>query len=514
MDFKPITAVWEITMGCNMRCKHCGSSCEDALEGELTTEEALKLCKDLSKLGFQWITISGGEPTTRKDWHLIAKGLSDNGIIPNMITNGWLMNEEIAQKAKDAGINTIAFSVDGLRDTHDYIRRDGSYDKIMLAIDILVKKGINCAAITTVNNKNINELREMRKVFVEKGVGNWQLQLGLPMGNMAVHKDLLAEPSHMNIIVDFAHETSLTGDIIIDLADCIGYFNKKEIETRTRTRGLEGYGWDGCAAGRHGMGILHNGDIIGCTSLRDKEFIEGNIRKTSIEEIWNSPTSFLWNRQLKKDKLTGFCRKCMHGNLCKGGCANTRLTFGGNIYASNDFCLYSNAVNVAKVQLQQMESVEEMLKKARKFADHKSFQLAGVLLEKILEKQPNHLEALSLYGYVSFMMENYQDAKAANEKILQAKPEDAYANKGFGLSIARLGEVEQGIRYLEKAILLGGDTFLDPYHDLAVLYLENERLDEAISTLKAGMAKSNEFAEASSEFMNYLMECSCQRDNS
>jgi len=32
-------------------------------------------------------------------WHLIAKRLNENGIIPNMITNGWLMNEEIADKA-------------------------------------------------------------------------------------------------------------------------------------------------------------------------------------------------------------------------------------------------------------------------------------------------------------------------------------------------------------------------------------------------------------------------------
>ena len=85
----------------------------------------------------------GGEPTTRKDWHIIAKGLTDNGVIPNMITNGWLMDEEIAKKAKEAGVNTIAFSIDGLKETHDFIRRDGSYDRIMNAIDIVVSHGIN-----------------------------------------------------------------------------------------------------------------------------------------------------------------------------------------------------------------------------------------------------------------------------------------------------------------------------------------------------------------------------------
>ena len=48
---RPITAVWEVTMGCNMRCGHCGSSCEGSLPGELTTDEALDLCDQVAELG-------------------------------------------------------------------------------------------------------------------------------------------------------------------------------------------------------------------------------------------------------------------------------------------------------------------------------------------------------------------------------------------------------------------------------------------------------------------------------
>jgi len=48
-----------------------------------------------------------------------------------MITNGWLMNEEIADKAVEAGINTVAISVDGLEETHDFIRKKGSFQRIM-----------------------------------------------------------------------------------------------------------------------------------------------------------------------------------------------------------------------------------------------------------------------------------------------------------------------------------------------------------------------------------------------
>ena len=50
MEYKPITCVWEVTMACNMRCKHCGSSCSVSDKDELTTEEAVKLCKEIGDL--------------------------------------------------------------------------------------------------------------------------------------------------------------------------------------------------------------------------------------------------------------------------------------------------------------------------------------------------------------------------------------------------------------------------------------------------------------------------------
>ena len=89
MDYKMLYAIIELTMKCNMRCMHCGSACKEALEDELTTEEMLNLCDDLANMGLKCVTLSGGEPTTRNDWHKIAKRCVKNNIYTNMITNGW-----------------------------------------------------------------------------------------------------------------------------------------------------------------------------------------------------------------------------------------------------------------------------------------------------------------------------------------------------------------------------------------------------------------------------------------
>ncbi len=86
MAYNLITAVWEITMNCNMRCKHCGSACDGPLPDELTHEEALDLCDTLGRLGLRRMTLSGGEPFTRQDWHIIAARLVQHKITTN-VTN-------------------------------------------------------------------------------------------------------------------------------------------------------------------------------------------------------------------------------------------------------------------------------------------------------------------------------------------------------------------------------------------------------------------------------------------
>lgn len=504
MDYRPVTAVWEITMGCNMRCKHCGSSCANPLEGELTTDEALKLCDDLGELGFQWITISGGEPTTRKDWHLIAERLSENMIIPTMITNGWLLDESIIEKGIAAQVKTIAISIDGLEETHDLIRKPGSFQRIMHALDLLKQQSrISVSAITTLNKQNIPQLKTLKEILIEKNVRAWQVQIGLPMGNMAAFHEMIMEPEQVDEIINFAYETNQEGRIEIQPADCIGYFNVKEIELRKKTIKTDDYHWRGCPAGKYSMGILHNGDITGCTSIRDPQYIAGNIRRTPIKDIWENPDSFGWNRNLSKEQLNGFCGKCQYGHICLGGCANTRLTMGNSINAENRYCSYHQAIDKAKKVLENVAAAD-LAAKAGLFAEKGSFQLAELLLSPALSRDPRNIELLNLYGYVSFKLNNFTDAQKANQAVLELDPNNAYAHKGMGLTLSRLGKVEEGIAFLKKAVALADDDFLDPYYDLALILYENQRKEEARRVLEEGRKKSADFIETSRDLYRLL----------
>jgi radical SAM protein with 4Fe4S-binding SPASM domain len=504
LKYKPVTAVWEITMGCNMRCKHCGSSCKNPLPDELNTEEALHVCDEIGALRLKWITLSGGEPLTRKDWPLLAQRLRKNNVIPNIITNGWMVTEEIVDQAKASGIGTFAISLDGLKDTHDYMRKNGSFDRIMSALDLLKEKQMTAGIITTVSKKNLPELPKLKEILISKGVTVWQIQIGLPMGNFEQQKDLLIQPEDVDKIIDFCYETINDSRINIYPADCIGYYNQKEIQIRSKAyRSNTPLMWEGCTAGKRSFGILHNGDILGCTSIRDRQFVEGNICETSLADIWQDEKRFAWSRSLKKDDLQGLCHTCQYGDTCLGGCPNTRLTSNGDIYSENMYCSYNVAMN--KIIEKVHDSNEtELFSLGKKFAYKGNWQLAEILLKKVIEKNPKNIDALNYHGYISFMLGNYQESVDSNKKVFAIDPHNIYAHTGLGLSIAKLGKLEDGIRLLKKSAEMTDATYMDPYYDLAVLLLENGKHAEARKVLDEAAKKSEAFVAMNANLYGML----------
>ncbi|HCJ57375.1 putative mycofactocin radical SAM maturase MftC [bioreactor metagenome] len=156
---EPIASVWEVTMGCNMRCMHCGSSCETPLEGELTTAEALDLISQMKEVGLKYVALSGGEPTIRKDIFLLARALSDSGISFSLLSNGWLIDEKMISKAIDSNLSYITMSLDGLQETHDRIRKPQSFIRIMSTLDLLSKNGIKTGIVTTLYKQRRYDVR-------------------------------------------------------------------------------------------------------------------------------------------------------------------------------------------------------------------------------------------------------------------------------------------------------------------------------------------------------------------
>jgi radical SAM protein with 4Fe4S-binding SPASM domain len=509
MPYSPVTAVWEITFACNMRCKHCGSKCSEAAPDELSEAESLDLCDQIGAMKLQYVTLSGGEPFMRPDWWKIAQRLKQRGVIPNILSNGWFIDEKIVARAVAVGVSNIGLSIDGLRESHDFMRRPGSFDRIMQAYDLMRSVGLAASAITSINKRNLPELPALRQLLIEHGVYNWQIQVAMPMGHLAAHPELVIEPEDIESIIDFAYETMQQGGIEIDLSDCLGYYSEKDVAVRKASIHQDSYSglWGGCPAGKYSFGIRCNGDITGCNSLRDTTgdfYREGNIRQTLLRELWTRPGAFSWNRDLIKEKLEGFCQCCLYGHYCLGGCSSMKQSMGRTL-GRNDYCLYHLAVKREADKIATITDFESLLENGRQALQNDEPQLAELYLARGNALHADHQELLELLGLAHFKLGNFQLSREWNERLLQRYPQSAYGHKGLGLCWHQLGQSETGIGLLRQAIALE-PGFLDAYYDLALVLSAANRYQEALDTLMQGQRQSENFAQHTAEFAQQLRE--------
>lgn len=68
---------------------------------------------------------------------------------------------------------------------------------------------------------------------------------------------------------------------------------------------------------------------------------EGNLRKNTLQEIWEGKDAFCRNREFDQRKMEGVCRSCQSVQLCRGGCFMMRYAWSGNPYGENAFCSYA-----------------------------------------------------------------------------------------------------------------------------------------------------------------------------
>ena len=330
----PDIVVWEVTLRCNLKCLHCGSSAGNIREDELTTKEALQLCDDLADLRFKGVALMGGEVFLRKDWKLLAKRIKNRGMKLSIISNGFFDPKNIIPDLVSIGADCVMVGFDGASpETQDKIRGvNGSFEKAVSFVRAAKEAGLMIGVITTVHKLNFNELPAIRDFVLAEEV-DWQIQPATVIGRFP-KKLVLSEKEYyaLGIFIHSLQKKHAEKPFTIVGAHNLGFHSQ-------RIPPLSFYPeWNGCYAGKTVLGIQSNGNVKGCLAMSDK-FIEGNIRKRSIIEIWNDPNAFAYNRTFKIEHLGENCKNCKYGETCKGGCTTRSDTLTGKTH-NDPLCFF------------------------------------------------------------------------------------------------------------------------------------------------------------------------------
>lgn len=162
----PILVTLCVTNRCNLKCIYCYEEYYERSHREFTTEELLSLIDELSEMGTKYISVNGGEALIRRDIETIVDKIKEKNMLCHLSTNGLLIKDNIPVLKK---INSLAISIDGAKESNDFNRGKGVYNKVIEAVECLNENRIKFHTHTVLTKNNKNAVDEIMALALKYG---------------------------------------------------------------------------------------------------------------------------------------------------------------------------------------------------------------------------------------------------------------------------------------------------------------------------------------------------------
>lgn len=336
--WRPTHAIWELTLKCDLACRHCGSRAGRERPDELDTAECLDLVGQLAALGVLEVSLIGGEAYLRPDWLEIIAAVRSAGMQCTMVTGGRGVTPALAAAAAAAGLQNVSVSIDGAEPAHDRLRGvAGSHRSAVEAARNLQAAGIPVSVNTQINRLSMADLPQVLESVIALGAHAWQVMLTVAMGRAADSPDLLVQPYELlNLfpLLGVLKQRCDGAGVRLLPGNNIGYFGP--FEPLLRKEFPNGH-MGSCGAGCTTLGIEANGAVKGCPSLQTDPWTGGNLRDATLRDIWERSAPLRVIRDRTVDDLWGYCRTCYYADQCRAGCTWTGFSLFGKA-GNNPLC--------------------------------------------------------------------------------------------------------------------------------------------------------------------------------
>ena len=264
----PWAILMDLTSACNLKCTGCWAA-EYGNRLNMSYETLDDIICQGTKLGTYMFIYSGGEPLVRKaDIIRLCEAHPDCMFLS--FTNGTLIDEAFADEMLRVKNFIPAISVEGFEEATDERRGKGTYQAVMNAMDLLLRKklpfGVSCC-YTSRNLDSVSSEAFIDHVIEHGAKFAWFFHY-MPVGNEAV-PELLPSPEQREKMYHSIR----------------AYRETKPIFTIDFQNDGEYVG--GCiAGGRNYLHINANGDIEPCAFIH---YSDSNIRDKTLLEAYRSP---------------------------------------------------------------------------------------------------------------------------------------------------------------------------------------------------------------------------------
>ena len=307
---RPLIVKIEPTIFCNLRCTHCDRTYWDKPNMAMDLEH-FKIVID--KMPFiASINLQGlGEPTLNRDIFDMVKYAKSKGMEIGFFSNATLINDTIANKIVDSGLDYINISLDGAsKEVYEKIRVGAKYEKVIENIKRLVavrgnKEKPHISIWFVGLESNYHEIPGLIRLAKELGVNHVNIQSAHSWGKDYMQDKTIGINNAMSKALSILKEADkLAKELKIKLTYST-VFDTMQTERGCKAPWLTAY-------------VSVDGYVTPCCmQASDPRVINfGNIYNSSFNEIWNSHGY----KEFRKELRTGMPKVCVG---CPGYYYNT-----------------------------------------------------------------------------------------------------------------------------------------------------------------------------------------------
>ncbi|MCE5255543.1 MAG: radical SAM protein [Spirochaetaceae bacterium] len=264
----PWAILMDPTAACNLHCTGCWAA-EYQKTANMDYDLLDRIITEGKKLGIYMYIYSGGEPLVRKaDILKLAEKHSDCFFLS--FSNATMVDEAFAEESARLGNFVLAISVEGFEKETDMRRGQGTYKKVIEAMDLLKAHGVPFGFSTCYHRYNTDVVGsdEYIDFMVEKGARFGWYFTYMPLGKDA-KTDLLVTPEQRSYMYRRVREIRETKPIFV-----MDFWNDGEYVK-------------GCiAGGRNYLHINAAGDVEPCAFIH---YSNANIRDMSLLDTLKQP---------------------------------------------------------------------------------------------------------------------------------------------------------------------------------------------------------------------------------
>ncbi len=285
---------WHITDACDQRCRHCYIFAEDAgrVPCSMTWEQmedtfwnCMDFCRVWDRLPYFYIT--GGDPVLHPDFWRLCGLLKEHDIPFTIMGNPFHLTDEVCSRMKASGCRKYQLSLDGLRETHDWFRKPGSFDATLEKIPVIQRSGMLAVIMTTVSGTNLEEVPALIDVVVEHGADVFAFARYCPT---STEKDTGITPRQYRDLLavcdrKFREYRASGCRTWFSLKDHLWTLYQYETgEFVIPPDAEEGLIYGGCSCGNSHLTILPDGDVYACRRVQGSRV--GNVSADRLADVW------------------------------------------------------------------------------------------------------------------------------------------------------------------------------------------------------------------------------------